>query len=79
MGRKLVFKSAKNTVLIIKTATILLHLWRGNCDVKIVLYDTNLINPDIATILKACDYLVSYATKGADTYAIEKKHERFGK
>jgi hypothetical protein len=57
----------------VQTATKLLQLWRGNCDVKIMLYDTNPMNPDITTILQVCDYLVSYATKGAETLAIEKK------
>jgi len=73
-GRKLVFKSARNTVRMVQTATKLLQLWRGNCDVKIMLYDTNPMNPDITTILQVCDYLVSYATKGAETLAIEKKN-----
>ena len=75
-GSKLVFKSARNSIRMMQTATKILQLWRGNCDVKVILYDTNPVNPDITTILQVCDYLVSYATKGAETWSSENKNMR---
>jgi hypothetical protein len=40
-----------------------------------MLYGMNMMNPDITTILQLYDYVVSYATKGAKTLAIEEKHK----
>ena len=64
---------AKRTIkYMIQTPTKLLKYWRANCDVKILLYDTDPQHPDIKEIFNVIDYLISYTCKGAETTAAEK-------
>ena len=37
---------------------------RANCDVKILIYDTDPKNPDLQEISKVSDYIVAYTCKG---------------
>jgi hypothetical protein len=55
---------ARNTTRMIQSSIKLLQLWRGNCDVQLLLYDSDPRNPDLYEISKVTDYIVSYACKG---------------
>ena len=45
----------------------LLQSWRGNCDVQIIVCDSDPRSPSIAEIAKVTDYVVGYACKGNTT------------
>ena len=51
---------------------IMLQSWRANCDVKILLYDTDPAYPDIREIENVSGYVVSYTCKGHLTVKQEK-------
>jgi hypothetical protein len=50
------------------------NIWRGNVDVKPLLYQSDPSNTDPEDIVTCSDYLVGYQMKGAQTLAIEKKN-----
>jgi hypothetical protein len=54
----------------------LLYGWRANCDVKILLYESDPENPDARDIAKVTNYLVTYASKGIETVQAEKDQLR---
>lgn len=54
----------------------LLHGWRANCDVKILLYESDPQNPDPKDIATVTNYIVSYASKGQETLEEEKSSMR---
>ena len=56
-----------------QTSLYFLQSWRANCDVQILIYDTDPKNPDASEIAKVTDYVVSYACKGNATLAVERK------
>jgi len=56
-----------------QTSLYCLQSWRANCDVQILIYDTDPKNPDASEIAKVTDYVVSYACKGNATLAVERK------
>jgi hypothetical protein len=60
------------------TSLFLTQVWRGNVDVNPLLYQSDPSNPGREDIVTCSDYLVGYPMKGAQTLAIEKKHERSG-
>ena len=54
-------------------STIQLQSWRANCDVQLLLYDSDPYNPDLSEFIKVVDYVVSYITKGNIGYLTEQK------
>jgi hypothetical protein len=50
------------------------QVWRGNVDVKLLLYQSYPINPDPEDSITCSDYLVGYQMKGSQTIAIERKN-----
>jgi hypothetical protein len=64
-----VFKSPRNTRRMVQTSMFLKQVWRGNVDVKPLLYQLDPINPDPEDIITCSDYLVGYQMKGAHTIA----------
>ena len=62
------FKSLKLKRTISKqfnqSSMVMLQSWRANCDIKILLYDTHPLYPDIREIANVSDYVVSYTCKG---------------
>jgi len=48
-----------------------LQSWRANCDVSILIYDSDPSFPDVNEITNVTDDVVSYACKGNGTYAIK--------
>lgn len=54
----------------------LIHGWRANCDVKILLFESDPKNPDSEDITKVTNYIVSYASKGVETLQHERQQLR---
>jgi hypothetical protein len=61
---------------IIPTSLVLIHGWRANCDVKLLLYNSDPDNPVGEDIAKVTNYIVSYATKGIESVESEKQQLR---
>jgi len=55
-----------------QTSMYCLQSWRGNCDIQLLIYETDPCNPDPAEIAKVTDYVVGYACKGNATLSVEK-------
>ena len=53
--------------------TVQLQSWRANCDVQLLLYDSDPYNPNLTKFVKVADYIVSYITKGSIGYMTEHK------
>ena len=45
----------------------LLQSWRGNCDIQLLVYNTNPKEPNIGEIARVTDYVVAYSCKGNAT------------
>ena len=54
-------------------STAQLQSWRANCNVQLLLYDSDPYNPNLAEFVKVADYIVSYITKGNIGYMTEHK------
>ena len=57
---------------IVQTSLHMIRGWRGNCDLQILLYDSDPQAPDPAEIARVTDYIVKYTTKGIETSQVEK-------
>jgi hypothetical protein len=57
----------------IQTSLKTLQSWRSNCDVQLILYDSDPRNPDLSELAKVTDYVVSYACKGNCTHEAERQ------
>ena len=64
----------RNHPRIMQTSLRCVRSWRANCDVQILLYDSDPLNPSPADIAKATDYIVGYACKGNESLKTEKLH-----
>ena len=51
-----------------QSSMVMLQSWRGNCDVKILLYDTDPLCPDLREIENVSGYVVAYTCKGNITF-----------
>jgi hypothetical protein len=71
--KHLVFWSPMNTRRMVQISLFLTQVWRGNVDVKPLLYQSDASNPDPEDIVTCSDYLVGNQIKGAHILAIEKK------
>jgi hypothetical protein len=58
----------------VQASLYLTQVWRGNVDVKPLLYHSDPSNPDPEDIVTCSDYLAGYQMKGAQTLAIERKN-----
>ena len=56
-----------------QSSQVMIHSWRGNCDIKLLLFDTDPIHPDIREIANVSDYIVSYTCKGHQTLSQERE------
>lgn len=63
----------RNHPRLTQTSLHCLQSWRANCDISILIYESDPKNPDPSEIAKVTDYVVSYACKGNVALAIEKK------
>ena len=51
----------------------MLQSWRANCDVQLLIYDCDPLQPSINDIARVTDYIVGYACKGNATTTEEKE------
>lgn len=63
----------RNHPTFVQTSLYCLQSWRANCDVSLLIYDSDPKHPDATEIAKVTDYVVGYACKGNETLAIERK------
>ena len=63
----------RNHPCLLQTSLHCLQSWRANCDVSIMIFDSDPVFPDLSEIAEVTDYVVSYACKGNMAYAIEKE------
>jgi len=62
----------RNHPRILQSSLFCLQSWRANCDISIMIYGSDPKFPDLYEIAEVTDYVVSYACKGNEAYAIEK-------
>jgi len=63
----------RNHPRFLQTSFYCLQSWRANCDVSIMIFDSDPKHPDLSEIAEVTDYVVSYACKGNVSYALEKE------
>lgn len=66
----------RNHPRISQTSRVLLQSWRGNCDVQLLVYNSDPKKPDIKEIAKVTDYVVSYSCKGNVTLKEEREQTK---
>ena len=59
-GFKILQLRRQNSRNFLQSSMTLLQSWRANCDVKILLYDTDPNYPNLTEKSTVCDYLGSY-------------------
>jgi hypothetical protein len=69
--KKLLMKS--NHPRLLQTSLHYLQSWRANCDISILIYESDPKHPDASEIAKVTDYVVSYACKENETLGIKHK------
>ena len=62
----------RNNAWFVQTPLTVLQGWRGDCDIRILLYKTSSGVADPVEIAKVTDYVVSYACKGNEKMQVEK-------
>jgi hypothetical protein len=70
-GKHLKLFMPRNHSRLNQTAKDVLQSWRGNCDVQILLYESDPDNPNVKEISRVTDYVVAYNTKGNSTWMEE--------
>ena len=63
----------RNNLRMIQTPINVLKGWRGNCDIKVLLYDCHDGEPTPEDIAEVTDYIVACACKGNETSAVERE------
>ena len=59
---------------VVQASMFLAQGWRANCDLQILLYDSNPDNPLPEDVGRVTDYIVAYQCKGNETYFQERKN-----
>jgi hypothetical protein len=62
----------RNHPRIVQSSVDLLQSWRGNCDIQVILYESDPDNPDPEDVARVTDYVVAYACKGNASIVEEK-------
>ena len=57
----------RNHNRIVQSSTHMLQAWRGNCDIQILIYDSDPDTPNPADIARVTDYVVAYSSEGNKT------------
>ena len=71
-AKKITIELPRNHRRIVQSSVTMLQSWRANCDIKVLLYDTDSIKPGFNTISRVTDYVVSYLYKGNTTMLEER-------
>ena len=61
----------RNHSRINQMSSLLIQTWRANCDIQILIYESNPDDPDLKEISKVTDYVVAYSCKGNSTWQEE--------
>ncbi len=63
----------RNNQRTVQSSLFFVQSWRANCDIQILLYDSDPKCPNPEDIGRVTDYIVAYACKGNETIVQEKK------
>ena len=66
----------RNHSRLVQTSEDMLQSWRGNCDIQILVYDSDPNKINASDIAKVTDYVVSYACKGNKSTQEERQQYR---
>lgn len=64
---------SRNHERLTQSSTDLLRSWRANCDVQLLIYDSDPSNPNLREITRVIDYVVGYTCKGGTTLQEERQ------
>lgn len=67
---------SRNNQRLNQTSIDLLQSWRGNCDIQILVYDSDPQYPSLGEIARITDYIVAYACKGGTTVKEEREQNK---
>ena len=59
---------------VVQASMFLTQGWRANCDLQVLLYDSDPDNPLPEDVGRVTDYIVAYQCKGNETYFQERKY-----
>lgn len=62
----------EHSTRVVQHSKTFLKIWRGNCDVKLLLYESDPSCPDVDEIDNVVRYIVAYTGKGNKTHTQEK-------
>jgi len=65
---------SRNHSRTVQSSLSLIQGWRANCDIQIIIYESDPKNPDLQEIATVTDYVVAYACKGNDSLIQEKRN-----
>ena len=63
---------ARNHARLNQTSVDMLQSWRANCDVQLLIYNSDPKNPDVSDLARVTDYIVAHACKGNATLKEER-------
>lgn len=63
----------RNSTHMVQTSLTMLQAWRANCDMQVLVYDSDPACPDAAEIGRVTDYVVAYTCKGNATFEAERE------
>lgn len=66
----------RNHPRVVQTSIDMLRGWRANCDIQLLIYNSDPRNPDIMDIARVTDYIIAYSCKGNATMSEEKQQNR---
>ncbi len=75
-GYEKIILPRKNCVRLVQSSTKMLQVWRGNCDIQLLLYKSDPEKLDPKEIAQITDYVVSYACKGNERLHDEKEQNK---
>ena len=62
----------RNHPRMLQTSKTMLQSWRANCDIQLLVYETDPYNPNPEEIARVVNYVVGYSCKGGHTHAEER-------
>ena len=68
------FRCKRNTRRLNQTSLYLAQIWRGNVDIKPLLYKSNPLYPDYEDIVEVTDYVIGYEMKGGETLKVKRRN-----
>ena len=66
----------RNHSRVVQSSTDMLQTWRANCDVQILIYNSDPKTPDVTDIARVTDYIVAYSCKGNATMKEEREQNK---